>query len=128
MITQRSIRQRVMGVGVLAAGLTLVGCASTPAPTAEIAVSKTAMASATGAGGAEFAPLEMKTAQDKLDQVDKEMAKKNYVEARRLAEEAAADAKLAESKAQAMKAAKAVEEGQQGQGALREEINRQQTQ
>src|SRR5690348_4514648 len=52
MITQSSMRQRVMTAGVLMAGLTLAGCASTPAPTAEIAVSKNAMASATSAGAA----------------------------------------------------------------------------
>ena len=117
--------QRIIGASVLIAGLALTGCASTPPPTAEMAISKSAVDGAVGAGGAEFAPLELKTAQDKLDQADKEMAKKNYAEARRLAEEAAVDGKLAEAKAQNMKAQKSVQDSQQGQRALQEEINRQ---
>jgi hypothetical protein len=119
--------QRMIGAGVLIVGAMLAGCANTPEPKAEIAVSKTALDSAVSAGGAEFAPLELKTAQDKMAMVEKEMDKKNYLEARRLAEEVAADAKLAEAKAHAMRAEKAVQDAQQGQRALREEINRQQT-
>lgn len=121
--------KRVMGASVLALGLTatLAGCSSTPAPTAEIAVSKTALASAVSAGSGELAPVELKTASDKIAQADKEMAKKNYKEARVLAEQATADAKLAETKAQAAKTQNELKESQEGRSALKEEMQRQQT-
>jgi septal ring factor EnvC (AmiA/AmiB activator) len=125
--------KKVMGAGVLALGLgatlgaALSGCSSTPAPTAELAVSKTALANAVSAGGGELAPVELKTASDKIAQADKEMEKKNYKEARVLAEQATADARLAETKAQAAKAQKSLKESQEGRSALKEEMQRQQT-
>lgn len=114
-----------VGALVLSAGLTLAACSSTPEPKAEYAVSKTAVASAVSAGGAEFAPLELKTAQDKVSQAEKALAAKDYVEARRLSEEAAVDAKLAETKALAGKAAKSLKDSNSSQRALKEELQRQ---
>lgn len=121
--------KNVVGTSLLAMTLamTLAGCASTPAPTAELAVSKTALASAVSAGGGELAPVELKTASDKIAQADKEMEKKNYKEARVLAEQATADAKLAESKALAAKAQNSLKESKEGRSALKEEMQRQQT-
>ncbi|MDB6060828.1 MAG: chromosome partitioning protein ParA [Verrucomicrobiaceae bacterium] len=110
---------------ILSVGLVLTACSSTPIPTAEIAVSKTAVASAVSAGGGEFAPLELKLAQDKVDQADKAVDRKDYKEARRLSQEAAVDAKLAESKALAGKTEKSVKETQEAQQALKEEMQRQ---
>jgi len=121
--------KNLLGTGFLVAtlGVALSGCASTPAPTAEMAVSKTALASAVSAGSGELAPVELKTASDKVAQADKEMEKKNYKEARVLAEQATADAKLAEAKAQAAKADNSLKESQEGRSALKEEMQRQQT-
>ena len=121
--------KNVLGTSLLVAslGAALSGCAGTPAPTAEIAVSKTALASAVSAGSGELAPVELKTASDKVAQADKELEKKNYKEARVLAEQATADAKLAEAKAQAAKAANTLKESQEGRSALKEEMQRQQT-
>lgn len=110
---------------VLLASVGLCACSGTPAPTAEIAVSKTALQSATNAGASEFAPVELKTAQDKIDKADKAMTKKDYEEARRLSEEAAADAKLAETAALAGKAEKTLKDTQESQRALKEEMQRQ---
>lgn len=103
----------------------IAGCASTPKPTAEIETSKSAVASALSAGAAELAPFELQTAQDKADKAARAMANEDYQMARRLAEEAAADAKLAEAKAFAAKADNTLQESQEGMRALREEIGRQ---
>jgi hypothetical protein len=105
-----------------------VACSSTPPPNSDIAVAKTALTSAVAAGGAEFAPVELKTAQDKLDRAEKMVADKDndkYPEARRLAVEAGVDAKAAETKALAAKSEKSLQETQDGQRALQEEMQRQ---
>ena len=111
-----------------AIGTTVVaisGCASIPPPTEQMAVSKSAIANAVSAGGSEYAPVEMKLAQDKMDRARRAMEKEDYENARWLAEEAQADARLAEKKAQSAKAQKAALVMQDDIRVLREEINRQ---
>jgi Domain of unknown function (DUF4398) len=111
-----------------AIGTTVVaisGCASIPPPTEQMAVSKSAIANAVSAGGSEYAPVEMKLAQDKMDRASHAMEKEDYENARWLAEEAQADARLAEKKAQSAKAQKAALVMQDDIRVLREEINRQ---
>ena len=100
------------------------GCASTPAPTEQMAVSKSAIANAASAGGAEYAPVEMRGAQEKMNNADAAMHKKDYADARRYAEEAQADARLAEKKAESAKAQKAAAVTQDDNRVLREEMNR----
>jgi len=89
-----------------------------------MALSRTAVASATGAGGGEFAPVELKLAVDKLSAAERAMGDKDYDRARQLAEQAQVDAKLAETRAQAAKAQKAITESREANRVLREEINR----
>jgi hypothetical protein len=109
----------------LACALALVaGCASTPAPTEQMAVSKSAIANAVSAGGPEYAAVEMKSAQDKMDRANRAMAKEDYDVARALAEEAQTDARLAEKKAHSGKAHKAAAATQEDTRVLREELNR----
>jgi hypothetical protein len=91
---------------LLAATLALAACASTPAPSAQVAVSTAALASAGAAGGSEAAPLEMRLARDKLARANVAMAAKEYDAARALAEEAEVDAQLAAAKARSGKSAK----------------------
>jgi hypothetical protein len=114
---------RVMsGVGLAAA--VMAGCASVPAPTEQLAVSKAAVANAVDAGGPEFAPVEMRAAQEKLDRAGQAMAAKDYNSARSLAEQAQVDAQLAGSKARSAKAQKAALAVQDDRRALREELDR----
>jgi hypothetical protein len=112
----------VSGIGF--AAVVVAGCASVPAPTEQIAVSKAAVANAVGAGGPEFAPAEMRTAQDKLDRANEAMAAKDYERARWLAEESQVDAQLAVTKARSAKAQKAAYAVQEDSRVLREELNR----
>ncbi len=112
---------------ILAFGCTLAftaGCASTPAPTEQMAVSKSAIANALSAGGSEFAAVEMRSAQDKMDRANRAMAKEDYDTARSLAEQAQTDARLAEKKAHSEKAQKAAAVMQDDIRVLREELNR----
>src|SRR5688572_25299227 len=102
----------------------VAACASTPAPTEQMAVSKSAIANAVSAGGPEYAAVEMKSAQDKMDGANRAMAKEDYDVARALAEQAQTDARLAEQKAHSAKAQKAAAVMQDDIRVLREELNR----
>jgi hypothetical protein len=93
-----------------------------------LAVSKTAIESATTAGGTEFAPLELKAARDKLEAANQAVANKDYDKAAALASEAQVDAKLAETKALSAKAMKSVAETQDNLRSMLQEINRNNTQ
>lgn len=109
---------------ITGASMLLAACASTPAPTAQVAVSKAAVADAAGAGGMAFAPVEMKAAREKLDSANAAIATNDYDRARMLAEEAQVDAQLAEAKAHSSKARKAADELREDSRVLQEEINR----
>lgn len=113
-------------IGLSAAALVLlVGCSSMKTPaTANVAVSKAAVDNAIGAGGAEFAPLEMESARTKMAAANKAMADKDYKLAASLANEAQADAKLAQGKANSAKAQAAADALQDNLRVLREELNR----
>jgi len=117
--------QQLLKLLCAVAALTTFGCSSMKTPaTAEVAVSKAAVDNAAGAGGAEFAPLEMRSAREKLASANKAMAAKNYELANDLATQAEADAKLAQGKANSAKAQKAADALQDDIHVLREELIR----
>ena len=122
----KSRAQILMSATVLAMGLSLGGCASTPAPKGELAVAKAAIDDALAAGGAEFAPIPMQQARDKQGQAEKLVAQGDeYGKAKRLAEQAALDARVAEATALRAKAEKSVDEAMRSQTSLQQEIDRQ---
>lgn len=117
---------KALTVFALAAALALAGCASkekAPA-TADVAVSKNALESATSSGAAEHAPAEMMAARSKMQRASAALAAKDYETARALAQEASADAKLAQSKANSAKAVAAANALQEDIRVLREEVDR----
>jgi Domain of unknown function (DUF4398) len=119
-------RLRCLRAPALLAGacVLLTACASTPPPTAQVAVSTAAVANAVSAGGPELAPMEMKSARDKLDRANVAMLAKNYDSALSLAQEAQVDAGVAQAKAQSVKARKAAEAVREDSRALTEELDR----
>lgn len=106
------------------AAILLAGCASTPPPVEQMATSRAAVNNASSAGGNEFAPLQLKSAMEKMDNAERAMTEKNYVRARELAEQAQVDAKLAEATARSAKAQKAAEALQEDSRVLRQELER----
>lgn len=117
--------QIMRSIGVTAVAAVLVaGCASIPAPTEQIAVSKAAVDSATSAGGNEFAPVQLQSALEKLNAAERAMAKEENLKARQLAEQAQVDAQLAAATARAAKAQKAASELREGNRVLHQEIDR----
>jgi septal ring factor EnvC (AmiA/AmiB activator) len=119
----RSYQMHRIGVTV-AAAIFMAGCASTPAPTEQMAISRAAVSNASSAGGNEFAPLQLKSAMEKMDGAERAMAEKNYERARQLAEQAQVDAQLAEATARSAKAQKAADALQEDSRVLRQEIDR----
>jgi len=120
-----TIHYRYASLCALAALLGLSACASDKTPaTADVAVSRAAVANATSAGAADLAPAEMQSAREKLMRANQALAAKDYKTAQDLANQASADAQLAQSKASSTKATMAADELQQSIRALREELNR----
>ncbi|WP_055137301.1 DUF4398 domain-containing protein [Pseudomonas corrugata] len=113
----RGLKLAALAIG---SSLILAGCAGNP-PSEQYAVTQSAVNSAVSAGGTEFAAVEMKSAQDKLKQAELAMHDKKYDEAKRLAEQAEWDARVAERKAQATKAEQALKDSQKGIQELRQE-------
>jgi len=100
-------------------------CSSLKTPaTADVAVSKAAVDNAASAGAAEFAPAELKSAREKLALANQAMLEKNYKQAGDLANQAEADAKLAQGMANSAKAKMASDALQDDIRVLREELNR----
>lgn len=108
-----------------AATILTVGCTSLKTPaTVDVAVSKAAVDNAVGAGGAQFAPVEMTAAREKLALANKAMAVNDYKLARDMASQAQVDAKLAQGKADSAKAQAAADALQDDIRVLREELER----
>ncbi|WGK91695.1 DUF4398 domain-containing protein [Pseudomonas migulae] len=116
----RSLKLAALAIG---SSFVLAGCAGNP-PTEQYAVTQSAVNSAVSAGGTEFSAVEMKSAQDKLKQAEIAMHDKKYDEARVLAEQAEWDARVAERKAQVIKAEQAVKDSRIGVQELRQESRR----
>jgi hypothetical protein len=110
-------------VCVLAAFL-LTACAGVPPPTEQVAVSRAAVADAVSAGGGEYAPAALRRAQEMLDRSNAAMVSHQYADARRYAEDAEVDARLAAVTARSEKARKAVSEIEMSIQALKEELAR----
>lgn len=112
---------------VAAGALAASGCSSMKTPaTSSVAVSTAAVdyAAGAGAGGAEFAPVEMNSARSKIALAIKAMAAKDYKLANDLAMQAQADARLAQGKADSAKAKTAADALQDDIRVLREELER----
>lgn len=102
-----------------------VGCSSLKTPaTADVAVTKSAVDNAASAGAAQYAPLELNAAREKLALANKAVREKDYRLAVELAGQAQADAKLAQGKANSAKAQAAANALQDDIRILREELDR----
>ena len=120
------MKHLLVQAGAACAVLTLVACASpekTPA-TAAVAVSNNAVDSAVSAGAPQLAPVELSSAREKMMRANQALAAKDYKTARALAIEAQADAKLAQSKADSAKATEAANQLDADVRALRDQVDR----
>jgi hypothetical protein len=102
----------------------LAACASNPAADEQIAVAKASVQRAEGSGAPEFAPVELKSARDKLARAEKANADRNLQPATVWAEQANVDAQLAEASAQQQRSHKAAMESDAAMQTLRDESTR----
>jgi len=102
----------------------LAGCASTPVPNEQLAVTKAAVESASREGATEYAPLEMKMAREKLEAANMAVSRDENEKAGYLAAEAQLDARLAETKAQKVKIDKGNAEVEKSTDTFMDEVNR----
>jgi len=109
--------------GLLALVLgSLSACSSVPMPEEQVQLSKNAVNRAVSADATQYAPMEMKNAQDKLFEMERALGEKKYQQARLIAQQAEADAILAERKAQANKVQQTLSSARQGIEVLRQEM------
>lgn len=108
----------------LSAAALIGGCATNPPSDADIAISNAAINGALNAGAGDAAPLELRTAREKLDHARQEREAGHGERAIVLAREATVDARLAESKALAARSTKSAEDLHDANRALAEEVNR----
>ena len=120
MITVNGIRNTFWCV--IAFGI--VACASAPMPVDKIAVAQTSIQRAEQAQAAQFAQVELSTARNKLAAAQAAADKRDAEIAARLADQADADAQLAESTARAKQQQQLVDEMDAGLRDLRDETLR----
>ncbi|AZL69618.1 MULTISPECIES: DUF4398 domain-containing protein [Pseudomonas] len=106
-------------VGLL---MIMSGCASVTVPNEQIELARNAVNRAVAAEATQYAPVEMRAAQDKMSALDRALGEKKFEQARTLAEGARADARVAERKAQALKAKEQLEVARKGIEVLKQEI------
>ncbi|HEU0201301.1 MAG TPA: DUF4398 domain-containing protein [Burkholderiaceae bacterium] len=107
-------------LGALAVCLLCASCATGPEPREELAAGRAAVEQAAAAGAKDLAPSEFAAANDKLNRAQA-VAAQDPVTARRLAEEAQVDARLAIVTAESRRTQQASEELDQSIRALKEE-------
>ena len=121
LIGKSQMKYAALGAAI---ALSAAGCVTTPIPNEKIAVAKSSVQSAEQAGAPELAPVEMAAARDKLARAEKAAADRNAQPATDLAEQANADAQLAEATAQEKHSRRAAMELDASLQALRQESSR----
>lgn len=117
--------RRPLALLAVAGSLAFIGgCASTPVPNEQMAVSEAALARASTDGTRASAGAELRTAELKMLAARAAAAAGDLAKARRLAEQAEVDAQFAEVHAQSVSSRKSASESQDAARVLREEINR----
>ena len=125
---KRGASSRLLLTSMLAMIATVGACASNEMrPERELAVAESGIDQARQAGAAQYGSAELGAAQDKLSQARMAADRDEMLTARRLAQQAALDAELANAKARTRKAELAVQELNETIEALREEIERNQS-
>src|ERR1700761_5104902 len=96
---RRKIARLAVSTLTLAMTLALGGCASTPPPDGILNQAQMQLQAARDADASAYDPIDLGNAQDKFQQAQNAMAKRDYDDAAQLADEARASAELARAKA-----------------------------
>tara|TARA_R110002073_G_scaffold3808_1_gene25369 strand:+ start:7220 stop:7750 length:531 start_codon:yes stop_codon:yes gene_type:complete len=123
-ISQTSVFRLTAAVMAGSLLLVLQGCSSIPRPEGEMASANTALISAENQDAALHAPVAMDRAKDKLRRAKQAMQDEDYAEARRLADEALADAEYAQAFTSKTRVEQALSDMQTSIEVLQNEISR----
>lgn len=109
---------------IWSAAVALAGCAGATPPVDAVSTAEMAVNRAIDARAAQHAPLQLRLAQEKLERAKASLNEEDYEAARRQAEQAGADARLAEAKARSQSASQHGEEVEQTIEILERESDR----
>lgn len=113
-----------LGIPFVCGMLSVGGCSSAQPPTAIVSQAELAVQQAGQSKASHHASTELNLARQKFDSAKRAMDAERYEEARRLAEQALVDAKLAEMRAEAQSAKIAAQELRKAIESLRAEAER----
>lgn len=117
--------RRLAASAALAAVVLLSACASKGVPpVAEMTSARASISQAEAAGALQTAPVELLAARDKLARAEAAVREERFAQARQYAEQAEADAELAERLSRASKAQVAAAELARSNDLLRSELER----
>jgi hypothetical protein len=116
--------QQWIGVLLVCGALGVSACSSARPPLESLSTAELAVRRADDRKTAQYAPLELRIAREKLDSAKQAMDAQDYDRARRLAEQALVDAQLAEVKASSESAHQAAQQIRRSIEALRREAER----
>jgi len=119
-----AVFQQWIGVPLLCGALGASACGGVRQPTETLVQAEMAARQATESKAAQYAPTELRLAQEKLQNARIAMAADHHEDARRLAEQALVDAQLAEVRAQSDNARQTAQELRRSLEALRAEAER----
>jgi uncharacterized lipoprotein len=119
-----SIRRLALPLAAGFACVLLAACSSTPEPKAEVAAGQAALEAAQTSGAREYAGAELEAARNKLNLAQQASAQGDNDLARRLAEAAEADARLAQARASSVRARNAATQVERTLQALQDELQR----
>lgn len=122
MSIQHASRRTGFWFSLFTVTLLVSACASVPVPDEQVSLARNALGRAVSAGATEYAPVQMKTAQDKASQMDRALGEKNYGQAKGLAEQIEADSALAERMARTARLQKELKGAQNGIQVLKQEM------
>lgn len=112
------------GIVVLIPILGACASSNTPPPTAQISQAELAVESAAQAQATEYAPLELRKAQENMREARQLIDKEEFEQAERFAEKAIVEAQLAQAKAEAQVALNALDEVRNNINTLQQEGQR----
>ncbi|AZD30801.1 DUF4398 domain-containing protein [Pseudomonas chlororaphis] len=122
MSTKHVSRRAIFWASLLTGTVLISACASAPAPDEQVSLARNALSRAVSAGATQYAPVQMKTAQDKTVLMDRALGEKNFGKAKGLAEQIEADSALAERMARTAKLQKELKDAQTGIQVLKQEM------
>ncbi len=112
----------ITGLALLTGGT--VACSTTGPPTDTMATAEVALRKAEASLAAQYAPLELVMAREKLEKAKAAVQEDEYDQARRFAEQAVVEAQLAEEKARSAQAQQTAKEARRSIETLQEETGR----